>query len=88
MIFQSFIALIEAQSVGPSKILPSSTQAYSAPERLTPSRRTVFPDWSTSWLPLTPIQGAADAPETGSASSAKAAISHSRERRGVDTVSN
>src|SRR6185437_5247675 len=49
--FQPLIAAIEAASCGPSKMPQPWMQAYSVPERLTPSRRTGRPVPSTNWLP-------------------------------------
>jgi len=49
--FQPAMAAIDAASEGPSKTAQLAMQAYSEPERLTPSNRTVRPPPSTKWLP-------------------------------------
>src|SRR5450432_133572 len=52
---QVCMASMLASSVGPSKTLftVAVEHMYSVPARLTPSRRTVLPAPSTSWLPRT-----------------------------------
>src|SRR5438309_1777579 len=50
---QLAMALIEAASLGPSKMPQPWMQAYSVPERSTPSSRIRFPRASRSWLPDT-----------------------------------
>src|SRR4051812_8720019 len=56
--FQVFIALIDAWSIGPFHMPLPWMQANSPPERLTPSSRYVAPDEVTRWLPDTCNAGA------------------------------
>src|SRR5437870_2953586 len=64
---QLAMALIEAASLGPSKMPQPWMQAYSVPERSTPSSRIRFPRASRSWLPDTRSArpGGGDGPRVG-----------------------
>src|SRR3712207_6463232 len=48
------MAAASRSSAGRSKIPHSCAQAYSGPNRLTPTSRIGVPFWSTTWLPATP----------------------------------
>src|SRR5205823_13176266 len=58
---QPAIAAMDAASFGPSKRPQPWMQAYSVPERLTPSSRIVWPLPLIRWLPDTPIESGAAA---------------------------
>ena len=61
---QAFIAVIDAWSLGPSKIPQPCTHAYSVPDRSTPCSTTGVPEALTSWLPDTCSCGAVEVVDT------------------------
>src|SRR2546430_15752730 len=56
---QAAIAATEVASLGPSKMPQPWMQAYSVPDRLTPTNRMAWPLPLTRWLPDTPIESGA-----------------------------
>src|SRR5207237_9269143 len=56
---QAAIAATEVASLGPSKMPQPWMQAYSVPDRLTPSNRMAWPLPLTRWLPDTPLGSSA-----------------------------
>src|SRR2546423_6042087 len=77
------IAATEAASFGPSKMPHPWMQAYSVPERLTPSKRIAVPSPLTRWLPATPIENgvAAAAVDVLTVKATRAGPKTSRSRR-------